>query len=297
LSNTFSRLIREPLLQFLLLGSAIYVLYFAFGEPQQEDQDRTIVITSDYVNSLSASFAKRWSRSPTNDELSSLVDEYVRESLLYREALAMGLDKEDHIIRRRLAQKLEFLTNDLIKLTSPEDAVLQQYLDENSDDFRDSDLLTFTQIYIDPDRRGDAAIAYAESLLEELQTQGPPDESTAEKGDRFMLQNEFSNAPEFEIQRQMGKEFADSVMLLEPGRWHGPVLSGYGMHLVYVEEHIAASDPVLADVRDNVLAEYTREQTEDFNAEYLSVLRSRYTIIGEEFLDTNQDNQANDTKP
>lgn len=108
MSNTFSRLIREPLFQFLLLGSAIYALYFAFGEPQQEDQDRTIVITSDYVNSLSASFAKRWSRPPTNDELSGLVNEYVRESLLYREALAMGLDKEDHIVRRRLAQKLEF---------------------------------------------------------------------------------------------------------------------------------------------------------------------------------------------
>lgn len=190
-----------------------------------------------------------------------------------------------------------FLTNDLIKLAPPEDAVLQQYLDENSDDFRDSDLLTFTQIYIDPDERGNAAIAYAESLLADLDTLGPPDESTLEKGDRFMLQNKFTNAPEFEIQRQMGKEFADSVMQLESGRWHGPVLSGYGMHLVYVAEHIAASDPVLADVRDRVLVEYTREQTEEFNAEYLRVLRSRYTIIGLEFLDTLQDKPANETTP
>ena len=282
MSNKLSRLIREPLLQFLLLGSGIYALFFLYGEPPQEDQDRSIVITTDYVNSLSASFAKRWNRPPTGEELSGLVTEYIRESLLYREALAMGLDKEDHIIRRRLAQKLEFLTNDLVKLAPPEDTVLEQYLQDNLDQFRDSDLLTFTQIFIDPDKRGDSALADADALMAELQSAGPPTRQTLEAGDRFMLQNAWLNAPFREIQRQMGQEFADAAMLLESGRWHSPVLSGYGIHLVYVTEHIVASDPLLADVRESVLTEYTREQTEKFNAEYLNVLRSRYTIIIED---------------
>jgi len=281
LSNKFTRMIREPLVQFLLIGSGIYTLYFMYGETPQEDQDRTIVVTADYVNSLEASFAKRWSRPPTEQELQGLVNKYVRESLLYREALAMGLDKEDHIIRRRLAQKLEFLTNDLIKLTPPDDAILEQYLQANLEQFRKSDLLTFTQIFIDPDKRGDSALPYAATLLDELQAAGEPTLETLEKSDRFMLQDTFLNAPFREIQRQMGQEFADSVMQLEPGRWHGPVLSGYGIHLVFVSDHITATEPVLAEVRDRVVNEYLRAQTEKFNAEYLDVLRKRYTIITE----------------
>ena len=292
-----SRLIREPLLQFLLLGSAIYVLFYFYGEPPAEEQDRTIVITSDYVNSLSASFAKRWSRPPTDEELLGLVSEFIRESMLYREALAMGLDKDDHVVRRRLAQKLEFLTNDLVNLTQPDDAVLQQYLVDNLEEFRGSDLLSLTQVFIDPDKRGDSVFAYADTLLENLQTQGAPTADTLEQGDRFMLQAVFQNAPEREIQRQMGKEFTDAVMQLEPGRWHGPVLSGYGMHLVYVAEHIVAADPVLADVREQVLTEYTREQTENFNAEYLNVLRKRYTIISEEPIEGLQDFETTETTP
>jgi len=285
LPNKLSRLIREPLLQFLLLGSGIYALYFLYGEPTPQQQDRTIVITTDYVNSLSSSFAKRWNRPPTNEELSGLVSEYIRESLLYREALAMGLDKDDHIIRRRLAQKLEFLTNDLVKLAPPDDAVLQQYLEDNLDIFRSSDLLSFTQIFIDPDKRGDSALPYVANLLVELQDAGKPTKETYERGDRFMLQSVFNNAPYREIQRQMGQEFTNSVMQLEPGRWHGPVLSGYGIHLVYVSGHSAASDPLLADVRDKVQTEYLHEQTQKFNAEYLEVLRARYTIIMAEPID------------
>jgi peptidyl-prolyl cis-trans isomerase C len=297
LSNKFTRLIREPLVQFLLIGAAIYTSYFLYGEPPQEEQDRTIVITSDYVDSLTQSFAKRWNRPPTDDEVEGLVGEYIRESLLYREALSMGLDKEDHIIRRRLAQKLEFLTNDLVKLTPPEDAVLQQYLDDNLDKFRNSDLLTFTQVFVDPDKRGDSTLPYATELLGQLQAAGQPNDKTFELGDRFMLQSEFINAPYREIQRHMGQEFTDSAMQLEAGRWHGPVLSGYGIHLVYIAAHSKATEPSLADVRDKVQAEYLHEQTQKFNAEYLDVLRKRYTIVSETPIEGIQDKDNVGTTP
>ena len=282
MSNSFTRLVREPLVQFLLIGTAIYALYFFYGEAPLEEKERTIVVTADYINSLNQNFAKRWNRPPTEEEMQGLVSEYVRESLLYHEALAMGLDKEDHIIRRRLAQKLEFLTTDLIKLTPPEDSVLQEYLNDNIEKFRGSDLLTFIQIFVDPDKRGDSALDDAAILLETLRAAGPPGEEAFELGDRFMLQSVFSTARTQEIQRQMGQEFTDAVVQLEPGQWHGPVLSGYGIHLVYVSEHIVAADPVLNDVRNKLVTEYTHEQTQKFNAEYLDVLRSRYTIIIEE---------------
>ena len=277
-----NRLIREPLVQFILIGAAIYGAFALFGERPQEEQDRTIVITEDHVNSLASSFARRWNRPPTNQELLGLVRDYLRETLLYREALAMGLDQDDHIIRRRLAQKLEFLTNDLVKLTPPAEDVLERYLQDNMDEFRPSDLITFTHVFLDPDKRGEDTLPDAEALLQELGTAGPPSQETLKRGDRFMMQSYYPEATVREVQRQMGSGFAEAVMQLEPGTWHGPVLSGYGVHLVYVSDLIAAEDPLLADVREQVLDAYFREQTEKFNAEYLDALSERYDIIMEE---------------
>jgi hypothetical protein len=281
-NRIFRKLIREPLVQFLIVGAGIYGLYALWGVPPQEEQDRTVVITEDHVSSLATGFAKRWNRPPTNEELLGLVREYVRETLLYREALTMGLDKDDHIIRRRMAQKLEFLTNDLVKLSPPDDAVLQQYLDDNMARFRAPDLITFSHIFIDPDQRGDETLPEAELLLGELRLAGAPDANTLDLGDRFMMQSHFAEVPYREIQRQMGSGFADAVMLLEPGQWHGPVLSGYGVHLVYVSGTIKAGDPALDDVREDVMNEYFRDQTEKFNAEYLEALMERYEVIMED---------------
>jgi len=281
-TNKFIRVIREPLFQFLLIGAAIYGVYALYGERPQEEQDRTIVITGDHVNSLATSFARRWNRAPTNEELLGLVREYVRETLLYREALAMGLDKDDHIIRRRMAQKLEFLTNDLVKLNPPDDAVLEAYLRENIDVFRAPDLVTFSHVFIDPDKRGDSTLPDGEKLLLKLQANGAPTQEILKLGDRFMMQSYFPEASYHEVQRQMGAGFADSVMKLEPGKWHGPVLSGYGVHLVYVSDYMAAGDPLLADVREAVLDSWFRRQTEEFNAQYLDALSERYEIIIEE---------------
>ncbi len=285
MSNKLTQLLREPLLQFLILGTAIYGLYALYGEPPQEERDRTILITNDHVNSLVTGFSKRWNRQPTDEELLGLVRTYVREMLLYREALAMGLDQNDHIIRRRLAQKLEFLTNDLVKLATPEEEVLEQYLQDKLELFRNPDLVSFTQVFIDPDKRGDAALPYADELLSQLQAAGPPSEETINAGDRFMLQTHFSAASALEVRRQMGEDFSEAVMQLEPGRWHGPVLSGYGMHLVYVSDYVAADAPVLADVREKVLNEYFREQTKMFNDDYFETLRLRYDVILEQALE------------
>ena len=282
------RLIREPLVQFILIGAAIYGAYALFGERPQEEQDRTIVISEEQVNSLAAGFARRWNRPPTNEELLGLVREYLRETLLYREALAMGLDQDDHLVRRRLAQKLEFLTNDLVKLTPPAEEVLERYLQENMDEFRPPDLVTFSHIFFDPDRRDDTTLPDAESLLEELKGSGPPTQETLRRGDRFMMQSYYPESTFREIQRQMGLGFAKAVMELEPGQWHGPVLSGYGVHLVYVSGFIISEDPLLADVREEVLDAYFREQTEKFNAQYLDALSERYEIIMEETVDSGE---------
>jgi peptidyl-prolyl cis-trans isomerase C len=273
------RFIKEPLVQFLLIGACIYAAYALFGAPDETAAERTVVISEDRIDSLAAAWQKRWNRPPTEQELVGLVRTYLREDILYREAVAMGLDKDDHIVRRRLAQKLEFLTNDIVQLREPAEGELEAFFSENRTQFQAPDLVTFIQVFFNPDTRGDATLADAEAVLTQLQAAGVPDPDNLDVGDRFMLRSYFVAVPEFNIRRQMGSGFAESVMQLEPGRWHGPVLSGFGPHLVYVYQLTPAPLPELDAVRDAVMDEWQRQQTEQFNVEFMDSLKTRYDIV------------------
>jgi len=271
--------LREPLVQFLLIGAVIYAAYAWFGTPDDEEAQRTVYISEAQISNLAAMWEKRWNRPPTDTELVGLVRAWLREDILYREALAMGLDRDDHIIRRRLAQKLEFLTNDIVEMQEPMDAELEAYFTQNIERFAAPDRVTFTHVFFNPDARGDATLDEAAAALRRLQAAGEPNGEIVDEGDRFMLQNSFSGASELDVRRAMGSGFAESVMQLEPGRWHGPVLSGFGTHLVYVREIEPAPAPVLADVRGEVLNEWRRVQVEKFDAEFLASLKSRYDVV------------------
>jgi len=291
-----TKLFKEPLVQFLLIGACIYAAYALLGTPGQEELDQTVVISEDRINSLSMAWEKRWNRPPTEQELAGLVRAYLREDILSREALAMGLDVDDHIIRRRLAQKLEFLTNDLVQLKEPAEGELEAFFAENIEQFQSPDLITFMQVFFNPDKRGDATLDDAAMTLRQLQAAGEPDPATLEAGDRLLLSNFYANATEFDIRRSMGSGFAEAVMELEPAKWHGPVLSGFGTHLVYVFEFTQAPPPELGDVRDAVMAEWQRVETEQFNGEFMDSLKTRYDIeieapteFVERVLETNSD--------
>jgi peptidyl-prolyl cis-trans isomerase C len=273
------KFLKEPLLQFIFIGACIYAVYAWFGEPDNGVAERTVYISDAQVDSLAAAWEKRWNRLPTEQELAGLVRAYVREDILYREALAMGLDDNDHIIRRRLAQKLEFLTQDVVRLRQPTEGELQAYFALHRDEFRAPDLITFVQVFFNPDKRGDATLRDAERALEKLQAAGIPDPAELDSGDRLMLADYYADATVMDVRRALGSGFADSIMQLEPGRWHGPVLSGFGTHLIYVYEFKAAPPPELDSVRADVLDQWQQEQVEQFNAEYFATLQDRYDIV------------------
>ena len=274
-----SKLFKEPLVQFLLIGACIYAAYAMFGAPSQEESEQTVYISEARIDSLSIAWEKRWNRPPTEDELVGLVRAYLREDILHREAVAMGLDVDDHIIRRRLAQKLEFLTNDLVQLKEPAEGELEAFFAENIEQFQSPDLISFVQVFFNPDKRGDATLDDAAATLQQLRAAGEPDPATLEAGDRLLLNSLYANATEFDIRRSMGSGFAETVMALEPDKWHGPVLSGFGTHLVYVFEFTQAPPPELADVRDAVMTEWQRIETEQFNVDFLESLKARYEIV------------------
>ena len=282
MSNTVTRLLKEPLIQFLLIGACIYGAYGLFAPPEESDLDTTVVVDANRINGFVAQWSSRWNRPPTKEELDGLVNSYVREEILYRQAVAMGLDEDDPVTRRRMAQRLEFLTSDLALVVEPDEAGLERYFQDNIDQFRAPNLISFIQVYFDPDARGDSTLDDANEALEALKTAGVPDPGSLQAGDSFMLPGYFASATELEVRKRLGGGFTESLIELEPGVWHGPVLSGFGVHLVYVFEKLQAPTPDLADVRPQVLEAWQREQMDSFNQKFYEGLKERYTIIVED---------------
>ena len=211
--------VKEPLVHFVLIGAAVYVLFGMFGQSESNDavaEQDTIVVTEGEINWLAEMWQKKWNRPPSEAEMLGLVRDQLRETVLYREAVAMGLDKDDVIIRRRMAQKLEFLAQDLIQPEPATDEELRTYFEEHQNDYQLPPLLTFTHLFIDPDKRGDDTLEDAEKLKAELIASGKVPDEASELGDRFMLQSYYPERDEADLSKLFGKEFARSLMELEP---------------------------------------------------------------------------------
>jgi len=275
------RLAREPLLQFLVIGACIYGAYAWFGAADETAGEMTVVVDADRVQGFIDGWRSRYGRPPTEQELTGMIEQFIREDILYREAEAMGLGKDDPITRRRLAQKLEFLTKDVARLKTPDEGELEAYFEANAASYREPDLITFSHVFLDPDVREDATLDDAKALLAELEPLGEPDAEVLGRGDRFMLQSYYPQKTELEVRKQFGGGFTDVVMELAPGRWHGPVLSGYGVHLVYVHSLQQAPPPAFADVQQAVFEDWQAEQQAQFNEDFFQSLKSRYEIVVE----------------
>jgi hypothetical protein len=274
--NLFRRLLREPLAQFLLLGGLLF-LYFQWRGGSGGPGSTRIVITPGMIEHLTSGFARTWQRPPTDAELKGLIDDYVKEEIATREAVDMGLDRDDTIIRRRLRQKLEFLVEDAAGAAAPTHAELQAWLDKHPESFRAEPQVAFRQVYVNPERHGANFRADAEKLLARLRAAGP-DASIDRLGDPTMLPVEQPLEPLREVSRSFGEEFAQELMKIEPGRWTGPVESPYGLHLVLVGERLAASLPELSTVRPQVERELTAERRKKELLALYERLLEKYTV-------------------
>ena len=202
--------------------------------------------------------------------------------MLYREALTMGLNKHDSVIRRRLAQKLEFLAKDLVVLTPPTEEELQAYFNEHRGYYAEPTRFTFTQVFVDPDKRGDATLDDADRIKAALIAKGDAIDDVSGLGDGLMLRNYYPEKDQAEIQKQFGSGFAESLVELSPGQWHGPVLSGYGVHLVYVHGVIEPPATVFDEVRERVRLDWETEKGIALNEKFYDSLRQQYTIVIED---------------
>ena len=272
-------ILREPLLQFMALGALLF-LWFEWKGGASGPGTTRIVITEGIVQNLVSGFTRTWKRPPTPAELKGLVDEHVKEEIATREAIAMGLDRDDTVIRRRLRQKLEFLVEGAGGETPPTDAELQQWLDTHPGVFQAEPRVALRQVFLSPQRRPPAARADAEQLLARLRRAGREARIDA-LGDPTMLPGELPLGPVSEVSRTFGDKFATGVAALEPGQWGGPVESAYGLHLVLVTEREAAPRPALADVRPLVLREFLAQRSRTQLDELYKGLLAKYTVTFE----------------
>ena len=274
------RLVREPLFHFLLLGAAIFFLASRVRNAGIGAGEK-IVVTQREMESMVVGFSRTWMRPPTQGEMQGLVDDYVREEVLYREARAMGLDQDDVIVRRRMRQKFEFLAEDLAPHHSPTDQELKSYLQQHLDRFHEEPSFSFEHIFLSREKHGASTEAEAKALLAELGGKNKDTIDIEKRGDTFLLPSRFEKTSAAETARLFGENFATQLATIEPGEWAGPIESSYGLHLVRVDARVPGAAPPLANVRDSVLRDFLNDRRkQELDAQY-SKLRARYTVAVE----------------
>jgi hypothetical protein len=288
------RLIREPFLHFLLLGALIFIGHRLLSM-RIDDEPQRIVITQGQITSMVIGFSRTWQRPPSREELERLIRDRVREEVYSREAVAMGLDQDDPVIRRRLQQKLEFVTDDVAALAEPTDAELAAYLKAHADVFHLDRKFTFSQVYLDPGKHGERLTQDADQLLSQLQQKGRGVDLYS-LGDAFLLEHRFEAAPATEISKQFGDKFVAKLADVPIGQWLGPVESGYGIHLVFVEEQTEARLPELAQVRDAVRRELTNARRLESNEKFFESLLKHYHVVVEKIDPTKADQKLANAK-
>jgi parvulin-like peptidyl-prolyl cis-trans isomerase-like protein len=269
------RWLREPLLHFVLLGALIFAGYTLVSRDGGDRADE-ILVTQAQLAMLATTFAGTWQRPPTADEMDGLIRDYVREEVAAREAVALGLDKDDTVIRRRLRQKLEFISEDLTSRAEPSERELQDYLVAHQDVFRTERRFTFAQVYLDSQRRGERLPRDTDALLAELEADPDLDASTL--GDSLLLGNRFDALPASEVAREFGEDFAKQLATLPIARWQGPVRSGYGVHLVRVSQRDEGEMPSLAQSREAVKREWSNAQRTAASEAFYRGLLARYSV-------------------
>ena len=270
------RFLREPLVHFLFLGALLFLFFQWKGGGSGVTSNR-IVITHSQIEQLAVGFARTWQKPPTEAELKGIIDEYVKDEVATREAVAMGLDRDDVIIRRRLRQKLEFIAEDTIASVPPTDADLNAWLTKHPEAFQSDPQVAFRQVYVSQQKHGASMHADAEKLLARLKAAGS-NASIEHLGDPTMLPAEQPLAPLFDTARSFGDDFAKALMNAEPGQWTGPVESAFGLHLVLVSKKVPASQQSLSAIRPQVEREVLLERKKKELQALYDRLLEKYTV-------------------
>ena len=267
---TLGRWLREPLLHFVVLGTALFTLHRWIAPTPAH----RIEMSDTVLDGLRQDHLRRTGALPTAVEEAALLRRYVDDEILYREALAQGLDRGDVIVRRRLVQKMEFVLENSEPLDPPTDAVLQEYVDRNERRYATPGHISFTHVFVSTDRHGSGADALAASLRDQLTAGANP----ASLGDPFLHGAVFAARTESDLGALFGTEFVRQLMAVPGQTWSAPLRSSYGLHIVRVEDRRPAAPPRLDAVRDRALLDWQTEQRDAARRAGMAHLRQQYDV-------------------
>ncbi len=262
---------REPLVHFLLIGTAVFLAYTWLSPKSGLDR---VVISQALIEGLCRDYSLRTGSAPSATEKQALIENLVDDEVLIREALAMGIDQGDPILRRRLIQKMGFLIEGVNPVPEPTEAELQAYLDRNRERFAREERVSLTHVYLQQSGSGDPAEAEVEGLLQALSSGVDP----GRLGGPFVHGTRFVRRSEKELSAKFGSGFAEAVMRFPEDVWSGPVRSSYGIHLVLITARTEAEEPPLQAVRPLVVQQLKTEKREEARRSAIRRLRDRYVI-------------------
>jgi len=291
--SALKRLLREPLLHFAVIGVILFGISVAWKK--SEPSPSVIALSEGDIKNLAQLLERTWRRPPTAQELNGLIAGRVREEVLYREAQALGLNNDDPVIRQRMVQKIDFLTDDLAARRDPTDAELQTFLDQNIKDYEIEPRLSLRQVFFKAERSGEAVKDDAAAALIQLKSGAAPDTL----GDTTILPLTINNEPPSTIARQFGRQFADAISDATLNTWLGPIRSAYGSHLVLVTARTPARKPALADVRKAVERDWRTAQRLAARDAFYARLRQKYqvTVAGQPYSSKSSGSETSNSEP
>lgn len=271
--------VREPLVHFLIIGLALFGLYSWIERGRASTGNYQIALTLDDLRQLDMSFVSQWHKQPTPEEFRGLVESFVRQEVLYREGLAMGLDKDDTIVKRRMVQKMEFLSEDVASAHEPSTDELKAWYANNSQKFELADRATFRHLFFGFDRRGQNAQADALAALNKIA--GKPEDIPLGKkmADPFMFQDYYGDRAPDQLAKEFGPTFAIGLYKLKPKMWQGPIESGYGWHLVWIESITPGRIPAFEEVEPDVKTAWLADQKAIEWQKAYAKMREKYEVL------------------
>jgi len=264
---------------FFVIGALLFAVDAWRSDGPAQAVDSQIVITEDDLTQMAAALRIENLGSLSPAQFQNLLEVKVREEVLYREALAMGLDENDTIVKRRMAQKMEFLAEDLSRLREPGQEELREWLAAHPQDFTFPARITFQHIYFSTDDRGKEAQSDAAAALGAVASLPASAAKAAGLGDLFMFQDFYAERTPDQVALEFGGLFATAVFALPAGQWSGPVQSGFGWHLVFVDSLTAARIPLFEEVESEVRAQWTANQRAEFKQTAYQFMREKYEVI------------------
>jgi len=279
-SPALNRWLREPLLHFLLIGIALFGAYSYMHRGRGGvESSRQIALTFDELRQMDMYFESQWHRQPTPAEFQALVEDKVREEVLYREGLAMGLDKDDEIVKRRMAQKMQFLAEDVAAAHEPSNAELKAWFEKNSNKFALPSRYSFRHLYFSSDKRGKNAQEDAVKTLAKIADQPEDSKLAVSLADPFMFQDYYGDRAPEALAKEFGPQFVVALEKLKPGSWQGPIESGYGWHLVFVDTVIPGRIPAFEEMEPDVKTAWLGEQKATAWQKAYAEMRAKYTVF------------------